>query len=111
MRTYYVYIVASLTRKLHIGSTSDLKRRLYEHKHRLIEGFTAKYNMNRLVYYEETTDARAVVERERQLKGWRREKKVALIHSVDPAWKDLSAEWFEDVQAQRVGGDSSLRSE
>ena len=77
MRTYYVYILTSLTRVLYIGVTSDLKRRPYEHKHKLIVGFTAKYNVNRLVYFEETSNSRAAVERERQLKGWRREKKVA----------------------------------
>ena len=103
MRTYYVYILASLTRVLYIGVTSDLKRRLYEHKHKLFEGFTAKYNVNRLVYFEETNNSRAAIERERQLKGWRREKKVALIDTENPGWKDLSAEWFEDKRARQVG--------
>ncbi|MBU1636676.1 GIY-YIG nuclease family protein [bacterium] len=93
MNTYYVYIVASKTRTLYIGVTNNLLRRLHEHKTKAVEGFTSKYNADRLVYYEETNDIRSALEREKQLKGWRRDRKKELIQSVNPAWKDLSEEW------------------
>ena len=88
-RTYYVYIVASISRVLYIGVTNDLIRRLYEHKQGAIAGFTKRYQVDRLVYFEETTDVLAAIEREKQLKSWRREKKVALIEVANPQWKDL----------------------
>ena len=75
---------------LYIGVTSNLPRRLYEHKHGLAEGFTKKYNVHKLVYFESTTDAYSAIEREKQLKKWRREKKNNLIISQNPLWKDLS---------------------
>jgi putative endonuclease len=78
---------------LYIGVTNNLKRRLYEHKHKLIEGFTSKYQMTRLVYFEETSDVSAAIAREKHLKGWLRAKKVALIESTNPEWRDLSEEW------------------
>ena len=95
MKTYYVYIVASKTRALYIGVTNNLLRRVYEHKTKAIEGFTSKYNAHRLVYYEETNDIHAAIAREKQLKGWRRDRKKELINSINPAWKDLSEEWYE----------------
>jgi len=93
MKTYYVYIMTNRSRTLYTGMTNDLKRRVYEHKHKLSPGFTAKYNINRLVYFEETTDVKTAITREKQIKGWLRAKKFALIESVNPAWRDLSAEW------------------
>jgi len=92
MRTYYVYIVASLNRTLYIGVTSDLLRRIHEHKTKQVQGFTAKYDVSILVYYEQTNDVRAAIEREKQLKGWRRSKKLELINSFNPEWKDLYLE-------------------
>lgn len=88
---YYVYILASATNyTLYIGVTGDLLRRVYEHKNHLApEGFTSKYNVHKLVYFEQTSDVRAALEREKQLKGWRRSKKNALIESMNPEWKDL----------------------
>jgi putative endonuclease len=79
---------------LYVGVTNNLERRISEHKNSLIEGFTKKYKINQLLYYEETNDILAAIEREKQLKGWRRDKKIALIESSNPEWKDLSEDWF-----------------
>ena len=92
---YYVYIVASRSRTLYTGVTNDLQRRVYEHKKKLVPGFTTKYNIQRLVYYETTEDVDAAIFREKQIKGWTRSKKLQLIESVNPTWKDLSVGWFE----------------
>lgn len=93
--TYYVYILASLSKTLYTGMTNDLERRVYEHKNKLTEGFTKKYNVRRLVYYEDTTDVMVAIEREKQIKSWRRSKKVELIEGSNPNWNDLSEEWYE----------------
>ncbi len=90
---YYVYILASYSRVLYVGVTNDLQRRVWEHKHHAVAGFTDKYNVTRLVYFEAGASAIDAIAREKQIKGWRREKKVALIESVNPSWKDLSEEW------------------
>jgi putative endonuclease len=90
---YYVYIMASFRRVLYIGVTGDLERRVFEHQHKILPGFTARYNVNRLVYVESTTDVWAALAREKELKGWRREKKIALIESQNPQWYDLSRDW------------------
>jgi putative endonuclease len=100
-RHYYVYVMTNYSRTLYTGVTNDLQRRVCQHKHKLIRGFTSKYNITRLVYFEDTRDVRSAIEREKQIKGWLRAKKIALIESVNAQWKDLSAEWYE--------GDSSLR--
>ena len=76
---------------LYTGVTNNLERRIYEHKHHLVKGFTNKYNIDKLVYFEETNDISAAITREKQIKGWLRKKKIALIESVNPDWKDLSA--------------------
>ncbi|MBR3978947.1 MAG: GIY-YIG nuclease family protein [Oscillospiraceae bacterium] len=88
---YYVYILASVTNvTLYIGVTRDLVRRVYEHKHNADpDSFTAKYNVHKLVYFEETTDVKVALEREKQLKGWRRSKKNNLVETKNPQWKDL----------------------
>ena len=91
---YYVYIMASHSRVLYIGVTSDLRRRVYQHKEGLLPGFTSKYRITRLVFYEETPNSRAAVVRERQIKGWAREKKLLLIESRNAGWLDLAADWF-----------------
>jgi putative endonuclease len=95
MKRYYVYIMTSPTGTLYTGVTNNLKRRVYEHKHKLTEGFSKKYNIIRLVYYEETGDVQAALAREKQIKGWVRWKKIELIKSVNPKWEDLSEAWFE----------------
>jgi putative endonuclease len=95
MKTYYVYILTSPTGTLYIGVTNDLFRRVYEHKQKMVEGFTKKYNITRLVYYEEAHDVNSAILREKQLKGWLRKKKIALIESVNPKWEDLSDGWYE----------------
>jgi putative endonuclease len=105
-RRYYVYIMASASRVLYTGSTSDLLRRVYQHKHGTLSKFTAKYAVNRLVYFEDTNNSRAAVEREREIKSWRREKKVALVESRNVGWLDLAVHWVPDNSEQ----DPSLRS-
>ena len=82
---YFVYIMPSKSRRLYIGVTNNLERRVFEHKNKLVEGFTAKYNIDRLVYFAETGDVMAAMEREKQLKGWLRAKKIALIDSQNPS--------------------------
>jgi putative endonuclease len=95
MEKYYVYIMASSSGTLYTGVTDDLERRVFEHKNKLIPGFSSKYNINRLVYYEETQDIKVALNREKQIKSWRRSKKVDLITSSNPKWQDLSEGWFE----------------
>ena len=93
MKTFYVYMLASRSRRLYVGMTSDLERRVAEHKTKAIAGFTSRYNIDRLVWYESADDPIAAAERERQLKNWRREKKVFLIEMENAAWEDLAAAW------------------
>ncbi len=94
MEHYYTYILSNdNNRVVYIGMTNDLRRRLYEHKNKLIDGFTAKYDVHKLVYFEVYSDPMAAIKREKQLKRWRREKKNALIEKNNPDWKDLSLEW------------------
>jgi putative endonuclease len=89
-RLYYVYMMASKKDGvIYIGVTNDLVRRVYEHRNNLIDGFTKKYFVHRLVYYEQTTDIRCAIEREKSLKAWKRAWKVNLIESVNPDWTDL----------------------
>jgi putative endonuclease len=92
-KQYYVYILASRSRVLYVGVTNDLRRRVEQHKQKVVEGFTQKYNVTSLVYYEVTNDVHAALAREKQLKGWRRSKKTDLIESVNPTWKDLNLDW------------------
>ena len=95
-RQYYVYILTNSSRTLYVGVTSDLGRRVYEHKSKLVSGFTSKYNVTWLAYYEQTLDVGTAIAGEKQIKGWRRSKKVALIESSNPRWKDLSLKWGID---------------
>ena len=95
MKRYYVYIVASLSGTLYIGITSNLERRMVEHKEGLVSGFTKQYGVTRLVYFEVYSDVHNAIRREKQLKGWRREKKIALIRAKNPSWKDLAKAWWE----------------
>jgi putative endonuclease len=86
--------MTNTSKTLYTGVTNNLERRVYEHKHKLIPGFTSRYNIGKLVYYEDTPDILSAIAREKQIKGWLRKKKVSLIESVNPGWCDLSAEWF-----------------
>jgi len=99
MRRYYVYIMANLARTLYTGVTNDLERRVFEHREKRIPGFTQRYNLTWLVYYEATNDVRAAIAREKQIKGWLRAKKLTLIESMNPEWKDLAADWYDEGTA------------
>ena len=90
MRTYYVYIMASRSRVLYTGVTNDLGRRVHQHKRSLTPGFTSRYHITRLVYFEEFGDVRDAIAREKQLKGWVRSRKVRLIEQKTPTWEDLA---------------------
>lgn len=96
MKTFYIYILTSQSGTLVTGVTSNIEHRVYQHKHKLINGFTKKYNVDRLVYVEETTDIYAGLNREKEIKAWRRSKKVALTQSINPKWEDLAADWFDN---------------
>ena len=89
MKTYYVYILSSITKRLYIGFTSNLEKRIQQHKTKTFKGHTAKYNINRLVYFEETNDVQSALQREKQFKHWKREWKIELIEENNPQWKDL----------------------
>jgi putative endonuclease len=93
---YYVYLLTNKSDKvMYVGVTNQLERRVYEHKTKMIPGVTEKYNVNKLVYFEDTHDVRAAIAREKEIKQWRREKKNNLVVAVNPEWKDLSDGWFE----------------
>lgn len=94
MNTYYVYILASEKNgTLYIGVTNDLRRRLYEHKQGLVDGFTKQYDVKSLVHFEETGSIDDAIAREKQLKHWNRAWKIELIEKTNPGWRDLSADW------------------
>ena len=95
MRTYYVYIMTNIARTLYVGVTNDLQRRVFEHKNSLVPGFTSRYGLVRLVHFEATDDVTAAIAREKQIKGWFRSRKVALVESENPQWQDLSEGWFD----------------
>jgi putative endonuclease len=94
MKSYWVYILTNQNNKVfYIGVSSELEQRIYQHKNKLIKGFTEKYNVNKLIYYEETTDPVSAISREKQLKGWTRRKKEVLINKMNPKWLDLSLDF------------------
>ena len=94
MKSYYVYILTNKNdRVMYIGVTGDLYRRLYEHKNGLVDGFTKKYKVHKLVYFEQTGDVHVALTREKELKGWRRARKNALVETINPNWVDLSEQW------------------
>lgn len=101
MKRYYMYILANRSKTLYTGVTNNLVRRVYEHKQKLIRGFTYKYNINKLVYYETTLDVKSAITREKQIKGWLRSKKIALIELANSDWKDLSAGWYDEGDSSR----------
>lgn len=94
-KTFYVYILSSVSRKLYVGVTSDLEGRVWQHKHKEGSTFTKKYHIDQLVWYEETDDWNAAFEEEKRLKSWRREKKIKLIEENNAGWLDLSEDWYK----------------
>ena len=109
-RTYTGYIMASRSLTLYIGVTSNLQRRVNQHKQHSFDGLTAQYKIERLVYFERFNDVHNAISREKQLKNWRREKKIALIKSKNPTWVDMSEEWGKPVKLQvpRLGRSGDL---
>lgn len=94
MNTYYVYILTNWNNKvMYVGVTNNLLHRLQQHRYKINEGFTKKYNVNKLVYYECTSDIKAAIQREKQIKGWTRLKKNHLVEETNPDWIDLSTRW------------------
>ena len=93
-RSYYVYILSNKTRCLYIGVTNSIRRRVFEHKQHLLKGFTYRYNIDQLVYYEYFQDVHCAIAREKRLKCWPRKWKEHLIESLNPEWKDLAKDWF-----------------
>jgi putative endonuclease len=90
-KQYYIYILTNKSNKvIYIGVTNDLERRMFEHKNKLVEGFTKRYNLMKLVYYEVTEDVESAISREKQLKNWHRDWKINLINQFNPEWEDLS---------------------
>ena len=105
-RSYWVYILTNKRNgTLYVGVTNSIMRRIWEHKTKAIEGFTKQYGLNRLVHSEQFREVNAAIAREKEIKGWLRKRKLALIESENPNWNDLSAGWHESPL------DSSLRSE
>jgi putative endonuclease len=106
-KTYSVYIMGSLSGTLYIGVTSNLHKRAFQHKFHRIEGFTDQYDVERLLYCELFDDVHKAIAREKQLKGWRRSKKIALIESVNPHWLDLARKWYPWMQNSEGRGAST----
>ena len=93
MKEYYIYILTNQYNTVfYVGVTNNLTRRVYEHKNKLVKGFTSKYNLNKLVYYEVFSDVRDAIYREKQIKSWNRKKKIEMIKKFNPEWKDLYEE-------------------
>ena len=111
-KLYFVYILSSRSRNLYTGITNDIFRRVLQHREGRASAFTRQYRIHRPVYFERHDDVRRAIAREKEIKGWRRAKKVALIESTNPAWEDLAAGWFTDLAKEKAGsaGPSSLRS-
>jgi putative endonuclease len=110
-RSYCVYIVGSISGTLYIGMTGNLHKRAFEHKFHRIAGFSDDYDIERLLYWESYDEVHQAINREKQLKGWRREKKVVLIESMNPQWLDLSKDWYPWMQDREEGRDASTTRE
>ena len=93
-RTYWVYILTNQSGTLYTGVTGNLRRRVYEHRHRLVPGFATRYKIDQLIHAEAFSEVRDALFREKQIKAWRRSHKVALIDSANPEWNDLGEQWF-----------------
>ena len=94
-RQYFVYIMTNRSGTLYTGMTNNIKQRVHQHKNKLIEGFTRKYNLTRLVYFETFSDVYSAIAREKTIKGWLRKKKIELIDGANPDWKNLSEDWYD----------------
>jgi putative endonuclease len=108
-RSYYVYILACHAHRLYIGVTNGLRRRVAQHKIGMNEGFTKRYRINRLVYFEVFQDVRNAIAREKRLKNWHRDRKIELIESANPLWVDLAAGWFTEDDLKRIDPASASR--
>ncbi|MBW8012814.1 MAG: GIY-YIG nuclease family protein [Chloroflexi bacterium] len=95
MQEYFVYIMTNNSKTLYTGVTNNITRRVYEHRNKLGSNFTKKYKITKLIYFETVTDVNVAIEREKQIKGWVRQKKIELIESDNPNWTDLSADWYD----------------
>jgi len=109
-KSYFVYIIGSLSGTLYIGVSGNLHKRAFEHKFHRTEGFTDRYDAERLLYWESYNDVHKAIAREKQLKGWRRAKKIALIESVNLHWLDLAKEWYPWMKTCGDGRDASTGS-
>jgi putative endonuclease len=107
-RTYFVYILSNRSRNLYVGVTGDLVRRMWEHHTHAVPGHTARYRIARLVYFEPIADPASAIAREKQIKGWLRSRKIALIERSNPTWEDLANDWFDNSTSRKAG--PSLRS-
>ncbi|HXM68967.1 MAG TPA: GIY-YIG nuclease family protein [Candidatus Acidoferrum sp.] len=99
-KTYYLYILASQRQVLYVGMTSNIEQRTFQHKTHAFGGFTAQYNVTNLMYFERYREALKAIRREKEIKSWRREKKIELIESANPTWRDLSYGWSQRHQFQ-----------
>ena len=96
LREYLVYVMTNRSGTLYVGMTNNLVARVDQHKNALARSFTGRYKLNRLVYFESTPEVTVAIQREKQIKGWTRQKKIALIASLKPRWADLSSDWYEN---------------
>ncbi len=94
-KTYYVYIMTNKSGTLYVGVTNNIRRRVRQHKDKLVAGFTKRYNITKLIYYESFTDVHAAIAREKRIKGWVRRKKLDLVATINPQWGDLSDGWYD----------------
>jgi putative endonuclease len=111
VKSSYVYIMASRSRTLYTGVTNNLERRVAQHKGKVIAGFTTRYRIERLVYFETWSDIRGAIQREKQIKGWRRSKKMALIESRNPTWADLTEGWYANAASPASKAASDLKAD
>lgn len=95
MYEYFVYIMSNQSRNLYTGVTSNLQQRVWQHKNKVFEGFTSRYNVTRLVWYEAFNDIGEAIECEKTIKAWRRSKKTTLIENMNPKWEDLAEKWYD----------------
>ena len=108
-KTYWVYIMTNRSGTLYIGLTGNLARCVCEHRHRLIPGFTSRYRIDRLIHAEPYADLRDAIARKKQLKGWRRDRKLAVIAQENPDWRDLGEEWFGPVEGHHAAVPGAIR--
>jgi putative endonuclease len=111
MKQYWIYIVASFSRRTYVGFTSELERRVWQHENGTYDGHTKKYRKNRLVYFEEYQWANDAIAREKQIKGWDKRKKNTLVESMNPDWADLSEGWYGDSSIDPRAGNAKDSSQ